>query len=103
MGRVRLLEPPHTGSNYIMKEMFFAVARERSRALRIIAVVLGGILPALLTLVSLTFDSGVSLTLAAVVSHLVGVVASRWLFFAEAEHVVARYYGGSRTGTAAPF
>jgi DMSO reductase anchor subunit len=25
--------------------------------------------------------------------HLLGVAASRWLFFAEAEHVVALYYG----------
>jgi DMSO reductase anchor subunit len=26
-------------------------------------------------------------------SHLAGIAASRWLFFAEAEHVVGLYYG----------
>jgi DMSO reductase anchor subunit len=30
--------------------------------------------------------------LAAIV-HLVGALAARWLFFAEAEHVVGLYYG----------
>jgi DMSO reductase anchor subunit len=29
----------------------------------------------------------------AVLTHLIGVATSRWLFFAEAEHVVGLYYG----------
>ena len=29
----------------------------------------------------------------AVISHVAGVLVSRWLFFAEAEHVVGLYYG----------
>jgi DMSO reductase anchor subunit len=29
----------------------------------------------------------------AVLAHIAGVFASRWLFFAEAEHVVGLYYG----------
>ncbi|MGR3837594.1 MAG: dibenzothiophene desulfurase, partial [Cognatishimia sp.] len=28
-----------------------------------------------------------------VLSHIAGVAASRWLFFAEAEHTVGLYYG----------
>jgi len=31
--------------------------------------------------------------LVAVVSHIAGVLALRWLFFAQAEHVVGLYYG----------
>ena len=31
--------------------------------------------------------------LLAVVSHVAGVLVARWLFFAEAEHVVGLYYG----------
>ena len=31
--------------------------------------------------------------LLAVISHVAGILASRWLFFAEAEHVVGLYYG----------
>ncbi|MFK7753945.1 MAG: dibenzothiophene desulfurase, partial [Sedimentitalea sp.] len=29
----------------------------------------------------------------AVVCHIAGVLTARWLFFAEAEHVVGLYYG----------
>jgi DMSO reductase anchor subunit len=29
----------------------------------------------------------------AVLLHLAGMLAARWLFFAEAEHVVGLYYG----------
>jgi DMSO reductase anchor subunit len=29
----------------------------------------------------------------AVISHISGLFISRWLFFAEAEHVVGLYYG----------
>jgi DMSO reductase anchor subunit len=32
-------------------------------------------------------------TAAAVVIHLIGAFAARWLFFAQAEHVVGLYYG----------
>jgi DMSO reductase anchor subunit len=31
--------------------------------------------------------------LLAVLSHVAGVLTARWLFFAEAEHVVGLYYG----------
>jgi DMSO reductase anchor subunit len=31
--------------------------------------------------------------LVAVLSHVAGVLVARWLFFAEAEHVVGLYYG----------
>ena len=31
--------------------------------------------------------------LLAVISHIAGILALRWLFFAQAEHVVGLYYG----------
>ena len=34
-----------------------------------------------------------ALVLFAVLCHLAGIAASRWLFFAQAEHVVGLYYG----------
>jgi DMSO reductase anchor subunit len=33
------------------------------------------------------------IALIAVLAHVAGVLASRWLFFAQAEHVVGLYYG----------
>lgn len=89
MGRVRLFEPPHTGSNYLLHEMVYRVGRRHALRLRVIALLLMVVVPGLL----LILPAGpVMLGLAALL-HLTGVLASRWLFFAEAEHVVGLYYG----------
>ena len=93
LGTVRLLEPPHTSPNYVMKEMVGTVGRDRADALRKIAMGLGMVLPALSMLVALFAGVSLILVVIAATSHLVGVIASRWLFFAEAEHVVGHYYG----------
>ncbi len=89
IGKVRAFEPPHTGSNYLLREMVFVVARKHARKLRLIALGLMAVLPALLLLLPF----GHWLALIAVLSHVAGVLVSRWLFFAEAEHVVGLYYG----------
>jgi sulfite dehydrogenase (quinone) subunit SoeC len=89
IGEVRAFEPPHTGSNYLMREMIYVVGRRHSAKLRVIALVLMVLVP----LVLLSLSTGVLATAVAAVSHLAGVAASRWLFFAEAEHVVGLYYG----------
>ncbi|MHA1546896.1 MAG: dimethyl sulfoxide reductase anchor subunit family protein, partial [Alphaproteobacteria bacterium] len=47
LGPVRLLDRPHTGDNYLTREMGFRVARKHSTKLRVIAVVLGYGLPAI--------------------------------------------------------
>lgn len=91
IGRVRLLEPPHTGSNYLLREMAYQVARRRAYQLRMIGGLAGFLIP--LVLVFVSFGIGPAAMIAAVISHLVGVMALRWLFYAEAEHVQALYYG----------
>ena len=95
LGRVRQLEPPHTQANYVMREMGFSVARKRAEKLRRLSLYLMFILPSVCLLL-LTFVSPVMapfFALVAVVSMGVGVVMERWLFFAEAKHVVMLYYG----------
>ena len=87
-GEVRAFEPPHTGTNYLLKEFVYVIARKHALKLRVIAVVLMAVLPVLL----LITHSHILAALA-VLSHLIGVFAARWLFFAEAEHVVGLYYG----------
>jgi len=89
-GKVRVFEQPHTGGNYLLHEMVFVVGRKHAMKLRMLAFVLGFVLPAALLLI---FPATHMLALVAVISHLVGIFASRWLFFAEAEHVVGLYYG----------
>nr|AFI78385.1 DMSO reductase anchor subunit DmsC [uncultured bacterium ws101A12] len=89
-GRVRLLEPPHAGENYLLKEMAYRVGRKHAQKLRVIAILLAVAVPFLLLAV-LPFNH--VLAALAVLSHLAGALAARWLFFAEARHVQALYYG----------
>ncbi|TNF59550.1 MAG: dibenzothiophene desulfurase [Rhodobacteraceae bacterium] len=89
IGTPRAFEPPHTGPNYLTREMVFVVGRAHARLLRLIAVLLAFGAP----LILLTLPFSHVLAALAVLSHLAGVLVSRWLFFAEAEHVVGLYYG----------
>lgn len=89
IGSVRMLEPPHTGKNYLLKEMVYVVGRRHAQKLRALSLALACLAPALL-LWALPNWTGLAL---AVACHLAGMLASRWLFFAEAEHVVGLYYG----------
>ena len=89
IGDVRAFEPPHTGTNYLMREFIHVVGRKHSEKLRMISLGFGFVLPVLLLL--LPFNHFFALL--AVLSHVGGVLTLRWLFFAEAEHVVGLYYG----------
>ncbi|GMG81183.1 dimethyl sulfoxide reductase anchor subunit [Paralimibaculum aggregatum] len=91
MGRLRLFEPPHRGQNYLLEEMAFRVGRRRAWQIRLIGAVLGFLLPAALVL--LAWLVGDWALLPAFLAHVAGAMALRWLFFAEAEHVQALYYG----------
>ncbi|HUS52460.1 MAG TPA: DmsC/YnfH family molybdoenzyme membrane anchor subunit [Thermohalobaculum sp.] len=91
MGRVRLFEAPHTGSNYLLKEMAYEVGRNRAFELRRIGAALGFLTPLVFSVAALLV--GGWLMALALVAHVVGMLALRWLFFAEAEHVQALYYG----------
>ncbi|MCA0929272.1 dimethyl sulfoxide reductase anchor subunit family protein [Ruegeria profundi] len=93
-GNVRAFEPPHTGTNYLLREFVYVVGRKHAEKLRLIAFSLAFGLP-LLLIVPPVESTAVKhvLALLAVLSHLAGVATSRWLFFAQAEHVVGLYYG----------
>ncbi|MEN9061356.1 hypothetical protein [Ponticoccus litoralis] len=85
---MRPFEPPHTGDSYLTREMAFVVARKHARKLRMIALVLMAGLPALLLLAAPGHVTGAL----ALMMHLAGTLVARWLFFAEARHVMALYY-----------
>ena len=89
LGRLRLLEPPHSGANYLLREMVFVIARDHALKLRLAGIVLAVLLPLLLLVVA---SAPATVAMAAVL-HVGGAVILRWLFFAEAEHVVGLYYG----------
>ena len=90
IGSVRAFEPPHTGTNYLLREFVHVVGRKHAQKLRIIALGLMAVLPVLLLLL---LPANHFVALIAVLAHIAGVLAARWLFFAEAEHVVGLYYG----------
>lgn len=85
----RAFEPPHTGTNYLLREFVYVVARKHVAKLRLISLILMIGTPVLL--LSLPFNH--TFAALAVLSHIAGLFVSRWLFFAQAEHVVGLYYG----------
>lgn len=89
LGTPQVFEQPHTGGNYLMREMIFVVGRRHATKLRVIALIFAAGIPAL--------SAAVLPVLPALITggaaHLLGAMAQRWLFFAEAEHVVGLYYG----------
>ena len=89
LGLPAVLDPAHTAGNYLLREMIHVVGRRHAAKLRAIALVLASLLPTMVLLLPLGFPGLVLATL----MHLAGALAARWLFFAEAEHVVGLYYG----------
>lgn len=88
LGAVRPFEPPHTGESYLTREMVFVVGRRHALKLRAVALAVGYAAP----LLWLAIPGGTVTAALAAISHICGTLVTRWLFFAEAEHVLARYY-----------
>jgi DMSO reductase anchor subunit len=98
LGTVRPLDPPHTQPNYVMREMGYQVARRHARKLRQLTVLLLFALPLLcvaaLLALNLPQPLNTAISALSVCSVVAGVFIERWLFFAEAEHVVMVFYRG---------
>ncbi len=95
-GLVRLLDGPHTESNYLMQEMGYQIARKHAVRLRIIAAISLFAVPFILLLFAILAGGSIQaifLSAVAVASATAGVLMERWLFFAEAKHTVTLYYG----------
>lgn len=91
---VHVFERPHTEANYLLREMGYVVARKHATRLRLVALVLFALVPALLALPAWLFvhlDAGPWFA-AAALSALLGAAVERWLFFAEAKHLVTLYF-----------
>lgn len=88
-----VFERPHTEASFITREMVFVLARRHARALRAASILLLAVVPlaawglaaaALLAPGGLLALTGLAL--------LAGAFAERWLFFAQARHMVSLYY-----------
>ena len=97
-GKVTMAASPHGEDNYLLKEMGFKIARKHARKIRRITSVCAFILPFVLIAIGMhQYNDTVRLItiLAAAIICGLGLVFERWLFFAEAKHVVTLYYGES--------
>ena len=88
-GVVRAFEPPHTGTNYLLREFVHLVGRKHASKLRMISLILMVGTPIVIFSIAVTPITA----FIAIIAHIIGLFISRWLFFAQAEHVVGLYYG----------
>ena len=90
---VAVFERPHTEGNFVTREMVFVLARKHARRLRALSVIAFATLPALALAFAGLMPGAAGVLLAlATVSACSGAFVERWLFFAEARHVVSQYY-----------
>ena len=77
--------------------MGYQVARKHAARLRRLSLISGLVIPALLLLLAGTLGGALQILLLvlAVLFGIMGIVNERWLFFAEARHVVTLFYGRS--------
>lgn len=89
---VTRFERPNTEANYITREMAFAVARKHSRRLRKLAILFVVAVPIICVALAWLQILAAPMLATAAVSAIFGAIIERWLFFAEARHLVTLYY-----------
>ncbi len=94
-GQVRLLESGQSSRTFLDKEFRYQASARQLLQLRLVVAVVGFLLPIALVATMLRVD-GVVLALLAVIPTFAGLAVERWLFFAEARHVVNLFYGQQR-------
>ncbi|MDA7809578.1 dimethyl sulfoxide reductase anchor subunit [bacterium] len=94
---VRLLDAGHSAPTFLNREFGYQVAADQLLRLRIIMTLVTFIVP--LALVYCVFGGlvGAELLGLAWLIMMAGLLLERWLFFAEARHVVRLYQGEQRT------
>jgi DMSO reductase anchor subunit len=93
--QVKLLDAGHTHGTFLTQEFGYIVPRLTALSLRLISMVMAFAVPLVLLYIALEYDA-TALGIVALLSVFAGLVAERWLFFAEARHVVNLYHGAQR-------
>lgn len=93
-GTVRLLDTGHTHGTFLTQEFGFKIARQFSLLLKVVVFVAAFAVPGILLLATLPTQDNLFVVAAVAI---LGIIAERWLFFAEARHVVNLYHGAQRT------
>lgn len=85
---VRLLDQGHTSNGFLNNEFGYTVEANRLVRLRLLMLGLAFVVPFLLILAA-----NAALLVIAAASAIAGLLVERWLFFAEARHVVRLFHG----------
>jgi DMSO reductase anchor subunit len=94
VARARLLDVGHSHGTFLTNEFGFSLARRHAALLRGGAILLGFALPLGWLLSNIPrWELG----LGAAACGIIGLLAERWLFFADARHTVRLYHGDPRT------
>ncbi len=88
---VRLLDQGHTSNGFLNNEFGYTLEANKLMRLRVLMVGIAFVMPFFLLLTS----SAGLLALAAILT-IIGLLVERWLFFAEARHVVRLFHGDQR-------
>ena len=94
---VRLLDVGHTAGTFLTHEFSYQAKQKLLSLLKTLSLLLSFVVPLILLILMLRGMASVTMAGSALLSALVGVVVERWLFFAEARHVVNLYHGSQRT------
>lgn len=93
-GAVRLLDTGHTHGTFLTQEFGFEIARKFAVLLKVFVFIAAFAIPAGLLLTAQSTQENLYLV---ALTAILGIVAERWLFFAEARHVVNLYHGAQHT------
>ncbi|MDP2030308.1 MAG: DmsC/YnfH family molybdoenzyme membrane anchor subunit, partial [Thiobacillus sp.] len=94
--KVKLLDTGHTHGTFLTQEFGFQLARQKAGLLKVVVFVLGFALPGLMLVWVFNQQGGQGAAIVAVIAGVAGAAVERWLFFAEARHVVNLYHGAQR-------
>lgn len=87
-----VFERPHTEANYLTREMGFVVARKHANKLRLFSVLLFAVVPIICIVLAIAFSAPWPWLDIATACAICGAFLERWLFFAQAKHLVMLYY-----------
>lgn len=94
--RIRMLESGQSSDSFLNREFSYEAAADKINRLRLVVYLCAFLLPFMLLVMLLNTEAtalSLALAVAAPVLLAVGLLAERWLFFAEARHVVNLFYG----------
>mgnify|MGYP001196921855 CR=1 FL=1 len=94
--KVKLLDTGHTHGTFLTQEFGYQLARKRASVIKVLVFVVGFALPGLMLVWLLNQQGGTLAAAVAAIAGLLGAAMERWLFFAEARHVVNLYHGAQR-------